>query len=76
MENPKLTGESWLEPKAPLARATHLISACSECYEIICVEKAKSKEDIEKQTRASLNAAFQAHIKARHPKRVHCNWIQ
>jgi hypothetical protein len=55
----------WLPPRE-IERATHLIGTCSECCEIICVAKANSGKDIEKETRASLDATFHAHVNREH----------
>jgi hypothetical protein len=40
MKKPELTDTSWLGPRDEMDRASHLFGKCSECHEIICVEKA------------------------------------
>ena len=44
MATPKLTNVSWLGPKDEMDRASHLLGKCSECFEIICVEKAVANQ--------------------------------
>jgi hypothetical protein len=51
MTTPKLTNVSWLGPKDEMDRASHLLGKCSECFEIICVEKAvANQQDTQQQT--------------------------
>jgi len=40
MKQPELTGVGWLGPRDEMDRASHCSGKCSECHEIICVEKA------------------------------------
>ena len=40
MKKPELTDMAWLGPKDEMDRASHRFGKCSECHEIICVEKA------------------------------------
>ena len=40
MKKPELTDMAWLGPKEEMDRASHRFGKCSECHEIICVEKA------------------------------------
>ena len=40
MKKPELTDVGWLGPKDEMDRASHHFGKCSECHEIICVEKA------------------------------------
>jgi hypothetical protein len=39
MKKPELTGAGWLGPKDEMDRASHRFGKCSNCDEIICVEK-------------------------------------
>jgi hypothetical protein len=39
MKKPELTDVGWLGPKDEMDRASHRFGKCSECHEIICVEK-------------------------------------
>ena len=40
MIKPELTDVGWLGPRDEMDRASHRFGKCSECHEIICVEKA------------------------------------
>ena len=40
MKKPELTRLGWLGPREAIDRASHHFGKCSECDEIICVEKA------------------------------------
>ncbi len=40
MKKPELTAMDWLGPREEMDRASHRFGKCSECNEIICVEKA------------------------------------
>ena len=48
-------------------RASHLFGKCSECYEIICVEKAVADEQYTQQeTNEMIYRAFRTHVKLKH----------
>ncbi len=48
-------------------RASHLFGKCSECHEIICVEKAVAdKQNTQQQTNEVINKAFRTHAKLKH----------
>ena len=67
MATPKLTNVSWLGPKEEMDRASHLFGKCSECSEIICVEKAVAdKQDTQQDTNEMIYKAFGAHVKLKH----------
>ena len=67
MATPKLTNVSWLGPKDEMDRASHLFGKCSECSEIICVEKAVAdKQDTQQETNEMIYKAFGAHVKLKH----------
>jgi len=67
MKKPELTDMGWLGPKDEMDRASHLIGRCSECREIICVEKAKAdRRQTQQETREVLDEVFRTHIKLKH----------
>jgi hypothetical protein len=39
MKTPELTDVGWLGPRYEMDDASHRFGKCSECYEIICVER-------------------------------------
>jgi hypothetical protein len=45
MKKPELTDIAWLGPKEEMDRASHRVGKCSECLEIICVEKAVAETE-------------------------------
>jgi hypothetical protein len=64
MKKPELTDTSWLGPRDEMDRASHLFGKCSECHEIICVEKAVTDgPSTQRQTSEMLYEAFRTHIK-------------
>jgi len=63
----KLTDVSWPGPKDEIDRASHLFGKCSECYEIICVEKAVADEqNTQQETNEMIYRAFRTHVKLKH----------
>ena len=69
MKKPELTDVAWLGPKEEMDRASHTVGKCSECREIICVEKAITEaENTQPETTEKLLAAFRAHVKLKHSK--------
>ena len=67
MATPKLTNVSWLGPKDEMDRASHLLGKCSECFEIICVEKAVTDtQDTQPETNERLYKAFRTHVRLKH----------
>jgi hypothetical protein len=67
MKKPELTDVVWLGPKEEMDRASHRVGKCSECLEVICVEKAATDtENTEPETAEKLNEAFRAHVKLKH----------
>ena len=67
MKKPELTDTSWLGPRDEMDRASHLFGKCSECHEIICVEKAVTDgPSTQLQTSEMLYEAFRTHIKLKH----------
>ena len=69
MKKPELTEVDWLGPKDEMDRASHRFGKCSECHEIICVEKAVTDaQDIQRETTEVLYAAFRNHVALKHSK--------
>lgn len=67
MKKPELTDMGWLGPRDEMDRASHLFGRCSECREIICVEKAVTDgPSTEGQTSEMLYDAFRTHVKVKH----------
>jgi hypothetical protein len=67
MKKPELTDVGWLGPKEEMDRASHYFGKCSECQEIICVEKAVTDTgNTEPETTEMLSNAFRAHVKLKH----------
>jgi hypothetical protein len=62
-----LTDMAWLGPKDEMDRASHRFGKCSECYEIICVEKAVAdKQDTQQETNEMIYKAFRTHVRLKH----------
>jgi hypothetical protein len=67
MKKPELTDVGWLGPKDEMDRASHRFGKCSECREIICVEKAVTGgPSTQGQTTEMLYEAFRTHAKLKH----------
>lgn len=67
MKTPELTAVGWLGPKDEMDRASHRFGKCSECHEIVCVEKAVTDpQDTLPETTEVLYAAFREHVKLKH----------
>jgi hypothetical protein len=67
MTKPELTDVNWLGPRDDMDRASHRFGKCSECHEIICVEKAVTDgPSTQRQTNETLYEAFRAHAKLKH----------
>jgi hypothetical protein len=67
MKKPELTGVDWLGPKEEMDRASHRFGKCSECHEIICVEKSVTDtQDTQPETNEMLYKAFRIHVELRH----------
>jgi|SRR5450755_2571478 hypothetical protein len=67
MKKPELTDMAWLGPKEEMDRASHRFGKCSECHEIICVEKAVTDgPSTHGKTSEMLHEAFRAHVKLKH----------
>jgi hypothetical protein len=68
MKKPELTDAGWLGPKDEMDRASHRFGKCSECHEIICVEKVVTDtRDTQPETTEMLYEAFRTHVKLKHP---------
>jgi hypothetical protein len=67
MKQPELTEVGWLGPRDEMDRASHRSGKCSECHEIICVEKAVAEgPSTQQQTSEMLYEAFRTHVKLNH----------
>ena len=67
MKKPELTGVGWLGPRDEMDRASHRFGKCSECHEIICVEKAVTDaQDTQPETTEMLYESFRTHVKLKH----------
>jgi hypothetical protein len=63
MKKPELTDVGWLGPKDEMDRASHRFGKCSECQEIIYVEKvATDTENTQPETNEILYRAFRTHV--------------
>jgi hypothetical protein len=67
MKKPDLTDMGWLGPKDEMDRASHRFGRCSECHEIICVEKTVTDgPSTLRQTSERLLEAFRKHADLKH----------
>jgi hypothetical protein len=67
MKKPELTDVGWLGPKEEMDRASHRFGKCSECHEIICVEKAVADtQSSQPESNEMLYKAFRTHTKLKH----------
>ena len=67
MTEPELTDTGWLGPRDEMDRASHRSCRCSECREIICVEKAVTDtQKTRSETNELLDKAFRLHVKLKH----------
>ena len=67
MKRPELTGVGWLGPKYEMDSASHRFGKCSECHEIICVQKAITDgPSTQQETSDMLHQAFRTHVKLKH----------
>jgi hypothetical protein len=67
MKKPELTDVGWLGPKDEMDRASHCVGKCSECHEIICVEKSVTDtQNTQPETNEMLHKAFRTHVELKH----------
>lgn len=67
MKRPELTEMGWLGPRGEMDRASHRFGKCSECHEIICVEKGVTDgPSTWQKTNEALYEAFRTHVKLKH----------
>jgi hypothetical protein len=67
MMKPELTDVGWLGPRYEMDDASHRFGKCSECHEIICVEKAVTDtQSTQPETTEKLYKAFRIHVKLKH----------
>jgi hypothetical protein len=67
MKKPELIAVGWLGPRDEMDRASHRFGKCSECHEIICVEKAVADtQNTQAETNEMLDKTFGTHVKLKH----------
>jgi hypothetical protein len=67
VKKPELISMCWLGPKDEMDRASHRMGKCSECHEIICIEKAVDRpQNTHQKTSEMLHEAFHRHVKLKH----------
>ena len=67
MKKPQLTNVDWLGPRDEMDRASHRFGKCSECGEIVCVEKAVTDgPSTLGKTSEILDEAFRIHVRLKH----------
>jgi hypothetical protein len=67
MKKPELTDVGWLGPRDEMDRASHRFGKCSECHEIICVEKSVTEaQSTQLATNDTLYEAFRTHVTLKH----------
>jgi hypothetical protein len=67
MKKPELTDAGWLGPRSEMDRASHRFGKCSQCKEIICVEKVVADGPrTQRETSKILSKAFDTHVKLNH----------
>jgi hypothetical protein len=71
MRTPELADVGWLGPRVEMDDASHRFGKCSECHEIICVEKVVTdSESTQPETTEMLSAVFHAHVRLKHSEDV------
>jgi hypothetical protein len=67
MKTPELIETGWLGPRNEMDRASHRFGKCSQCHEIICVEKAVTDGlSTQPDTSEMLHKAFRTHVEMTH----------
>lgn len=67
MKTPELADVGWLGPRYEMDSASHRFGKCSQCHEIICVEKAVTDSNSTgPETTELLYKLFRAHVKLMH----------
>ena len=71
MRTPDLTNVAWLGPRIEMDDASHFFGKCSECHEIICVEKVVTdSESTQTETNEMLYKVFHAHVALKHSHNI------
>jgi hypothetical protein len=71
MRTPELADVGWLGPKIEMDSASHRFGKCSECSEIICVEKVVTDaESTQTETTEMLYRMFRAHLALKHSENI------
>ena len=67
MKTPELTYVGWLGPRIHMDDASHFFGKCSECHDIICIEKVVTdSESTQPETTEMLYRVFRAHVALKH----------
>ena len=67
MRTPELIDVGWLGPRYEMDDASHRFGKCSECHEIICVEKTvTATENTQPETTEMLYKVFRTHVELKH----------
>jgi hypothetical protein len=67
MTTPELKDVGWLGPRLEMDSAGHRFGKCSECHEIICVEKVVTDSgSTQTETTEMLYKVFRAHVAIKH----------
>jgi hypothetical protein len=67
MKTPELADVGWLGPSYEMDGASHRFGKCSQCHEIICVEKAVTdSNNTGPETIEMLYKLFRRHVKLMH----------
>jgi len=67
MRTPELTDVVWLGARIEMDSASHRFGKCSECHEILCVEKVVTdSESTQTETTEMLYKLFRAHVALKH----------
>jgi len=70
MKTPELADVGWLGPRYEMDDASHRFGKCSQCHEIICVEKAVTDSNSAgPETNEMLYKLFRTHVKLMHSER-------
>jgi hypothetical protein len=71
MRTPELTDVGWLGPRIEMDSASHCFGKCSECQEIICVEKVVTdSQNTQPKTTEMLYKVFRTHVTLKHSEEM------
>jgi hypothetical protein len=67
MKKPELNEAGWLGPRDEMDRASHRYGKCSECHDVVCVEKAVTDgPSTQQRSNEMLYEAFNVHVRLKH----------